>query len=73
MTLVLELKPETLRRIEAEAAKTGTTPQQMLVELAEANFDRKDNEDGDAQFDAAMNRVFTKYHRAFEVLAEGAK
>lgn len=70
MTLVLELKPETLRRIEAEAAKTGTTPEQMLVEMAETKFD---DEDDDAKFDAAMNRVFTRYHRAFEVLAEGAK
>lgn len=39
MTLVLELKPETLRRIEAEAAKTGTTPEKVLVELAESKYD----------------------------------
>ena len=39
MTLVLELKPETLRRIKEQAAKAGTTPEQMLVEMAETKFD----------------------------------
>ncbi|HEX9996158.1 MAG TPA: hypothetical protein VGB45_03375 [Abditibacterium sp.] len=69
MTLVLELKPETLRRIEAEAASQSIAPEQLAAQALEATF----TEDDDAKFDAAMNRVFTKYHRAFEVLAEGAK
>ncbi len=69
MTYVLELKPETARKIEERAAQKGTTPQNMLTEMVESNFDG----DGDAKFDAAMNRVFDKYHKAFEVLAEGAK
>lgn len=71
MTYVLELEPEIAQRFEEQAAQNGTTPQEMLVELVKSNLGGA--EDGDAKFDAAMNRVFTKYHRAFEVLAEGAK
>jgi len=69
MTLVLELKPENARRIEMQAANQSVAPEQLAAQALEAAFP----EDDDAQFDAAMNRVFAKYHRAFEVLAEGTK
>ncbi len=46
MTVVLDLKPETLRRIEEQAAQKGMTPEQILTEMAESNFD--DQEKGDA-------------------------
>lgn len=70
MTYVLELKEETARRIEEKAAAQSVAPEEMAVQALEAVFSP---EDEDTQFDAAMNRVFTKYRRAFEVLADGAK
>lgn len=50
MTLVLDLKPETLRRIEEQAAKIGTTPQQMLAEMAESNFADEPKDDALAAY-----------------------
>ncbi|HEX8466101.1 MAG TPA: hypothetical protein VF627_15925 [Abditibacterium sp.] len=69
MNLVLELKPETLRRIEEAAAKQGTTPQQMLVELAEAKFDGGRRE----RLMKMAGELFDERASAYEALAEGAK
>ncbi|MBW3637211.1 MAG: DNA-binding protein [Armatimonadetes bacterium] len=56
MTLVLELKPETLRRIEKEAAQIGTTPEEMVVEMVESNF----NGESKTDFRAAADYVLHK-------------
>jgi hypothetical protein len=70
MTLVLELNPETARRIAEKAAAQNVASEEIALQVLEAAFNEETDED--AKFDAAMNQVFTKYHRAFEVLAEGA-
>lgn len=69
MTYILELKPETARKIEEQAAQKGTTPQQMLVELAEAKFD--DNRR--ARLMKMADELFEERASAYEALAEGAK
>lgn len=56
MTYVLELKPETARRIEEQAAKIGATPQEILVDLAESNF----NGESQTDFRAAADYVLRK-------------
>jgi hypothetical protein len=70
MTFVLELKPETVRRIAEKAATQNVASEEIVVQLVEAAFAEDVN---DAKFDAAMNDVFDKYQSAFEVLAEGAQ
>ena len=69
MTYVLELKPETARRIEEQATKQGTTPQQVLVELAEANF----NDNRRERLMKMAEELFDERASAYEALAEGAK
>ncbi len=70
MTYILNLKPETARRIEEKAKESGVDPQQWL----EATIERASGDSvSDAQFEEVMNRVFDRYQTAFEVRAEGAK
>lgn len=38
MTLTIEIPNDVFEKIEAKAAQSGTTPQQVLAELAESNF-----------------------------------
>jgi hypothetical protein len=71
MTLVLELNPETARRIAEKAAAQHVASEEIAIQVLEAAF--AEENDGDSKFDAALNGVFSKYHHAFEGLAEGAK
>lgn len=70
MTYVLNLEPETARRIEAKAKARGVAPEQWLKTVVQTASEESASE---AQFEAVMNRVFDRYEKAFEVLAEGAK
>ena len=71
MTYVLELKPEVARALEAKAAQKGVKPEALLEQLAENEM--HPGTIPDDQFEALKEEIFTKYARAFEVLAEGAK
>ncbi len=70
MTYVLNLEPETARRIEEKAKARGVAPEQWLETVVQTASEESVSE---AQFEAVMNRVFDRYEKAFEVLAEGAK
>lgn len=70
MTYVLNLKPETAKRVEEKAKSSGVAPEQWLEKLTETALGESVS---DAEFKATMNRVFDRYQQAFEVLAEGAK
>ncbi|RYX85836.1 hypothetical protein EON83_03525 [bacterium] len=67
MTYVLNLKPETVERIEEKARKSGVPLQQWLESVIESASVEDD------KFEEAMNQVFNRYQKAFEVLAEGPK
>ena len=74
MTYVLELKPEVARKLEARAARKGVKPEEIVEELlTEAAPETEHGIISDEQFQASKQKIFTKYARAFEVLAEGAK
>ncbi len=74
MTYVLELKPEVARKLEARAARQGVKPEEILEELL--SEETPEIEHGiipDEQFQASKKKIFTKYAKVFEALAEGAK
>ena len=74
MTYVLELKPEVARKLEARAARKGVKPAEIVEELLTAEAPPNEHgEISDEQFQASKEKIFTRYARAFEVLAEGAK
>ncbi len=71
MTYVLELKPEIARALEAKAAQKGVKPEALLEQLAEDEM--RPGTIPDDQFEASKKKVFAKYARVFEALAEGAQ
>ena len=76
MTYVLELKPEVARALEAKAAQKGVKPEELLEAMLVEDAPPVAPQAGtipDEQFEALKEEIFTKYARAFEVLAEGAK
>ena len=70
MTYTLNLNLQTAKRVEEKAKEAGMAPQQWLESAIQSA-----SQEGvsDAEFEAAMNRIFDRYQTAFEVLAEGAK
>jgi hypothetical protein len=101
MTYVLNLEPQTARRIEERAAQSAVTPEAVIEELIESALKTSRSERlgeltnevfeeragayevlasgsshryaTDEEFEAAKNRVFDRYEKTFEILAEGAK
>ena len=73
MTYLVELKPEVARNIEAQAAQKGVKPEEFLGELAENVAQPQHGTIPDEQFQASKKKIFTKYAKVFEALAEGAK
>ncbi len=70
MTYVLNLEPEVARRVEQKAKTNGLAPEQWLETLAQSATKESVSE---AELEAAMHRVFDRYEKTFEILAEGAK
>jgi len=70
MTYVLNLNSETAKKIEERAKANGATPEQWLETLAQTA-----TKDGisEAELNEAMSRIFDRYAKTFEILAEGAK
>ena len=74
MAYVLELKPEVGRKLEERAARKGVKPAEIVEELlTEETPPIEHGVIPDEQFQASKQKIFAKYARAFEVLAEGAK
>ena len=74
MTYILELKPEVARALEAKAAQKGVKPEEFLEELLIEDVARPQHGAvPDEQFQASKKKIFSKYARVFEALAEGAK
>ncbi len=74
MTYVLELKPEVARKLEERAARKGVKPEEIVEELLIEDVPPTEHgEISDEQFQKSKKKVFAKYARVFEALAEGAK
>lgn len=71
MTYIVELKPETARRIQAQAAQKGVKPEEFLEQLADDVAQSKDARRAEVR--AMAEKLFDDYAPAFEALAEGAK
>lgn len=69
MTYVLNLKPETAKRIEERAAQSGTAPEQVAEELISSALGEARAE----RLHRLTNELFNERAGAYEVLAEGAK
>lgn len=69
MTYVLNLEPETARRIEERAAQNGTAPEKVAEEILVSAF----AEDRAQRLSRLTNELFEERASAYEVLAEGAK
>ncbi|BCM93111.1 hypothetical protein IAD21_04999 [Abditibacteriota bacterium] len=69
MTYVLNLEPDTVKRIEEKAALQGITPEKLVAETLASAFDETREE----RLQRLTQELFEDRASAYDALAEGAK